>query len=153
MTAAINNLGTRTPTSASQFPFFDPSQGQDARCSLQDIAAALVPLLTTSGAFITQYAAPNATAFNVAIGAPTNGASMFLLLTPNAGYATGTITLPLAATCVDQQEILVTSTQAVVALTVAGNGSVVNGAPTALVTNGFFRLRFDGVFKAWYRVG
>ena len=37
--------------------------------------------------------------------------------------------------------------------TVAGNGSTVNGAPTTLAANSFFRLRFDGVFKAWYRVG
>ena len=29
----------------------------------------------------------------------------------------------------------------------------VNGAPGNLAANGFFRLRFDGVFKAWYRVG
>lgn len=152
MTAAINNLGTRTPTTASQFPFYDPSQGQDARCSLQDIAQALVPLLTTSGAFITQYAAPNATGFNVQVQLPVNGASIFLLLTPNAGYAAGTITLPAVATCIDGQELLVACMQLVTALTVAGNGAPVNGAPTTLAANGFFRLRFDGVFKAWYRV-
>jgi hypothetical protein len=29
----------------------------------------------------------------------------------------------------------------------------VNGAPTTLAANAFFRLRFDGVFNAWYRIG
>lgn len=155
MGATIQNLNQGTLTSASQIPFGDTTNGVDRRASVADLAAVLEPLMTTAGEgnFITQYAGPNATAFNVLVAPPTDGASMFLLMTPNAGYATGTITLPAAASCVDQQEILVTSTQAVVALTVAGNGSVVNGAPTALVTNGFFRLRFDGVFKAWYRVG
>lgn len=153
MTTAINNLGTRLPSSAAQFPFYDASQGQDARCSLQDIAAALAPLLTASGGLITQYAAPNATGFGVTIAPPTDGTSMFLLLTPAAGYAAGTITLPPQANCIDGQELLVSCTQAVTTLTVAGNDSTVNGAPAALTANGFFRLRFDGVFKAWYRCG
>jgi len=102
---------------------------------------------------VTQYAAPAATGFTVLVAPPDSGDSMFLLLTPNAGYAAGTITLPAAATCVDGQELLVTTTQLVTALTVGGNGSTVNGAPTTLAANAFFRLRFDGVFKAWYRVG
>jgi hypothetical protein len=41
----------------------------------------------------------------------------------------------------------------VTTLTIAGNGSTLNGAPTTIAANGFFNLRFDGVFKAWYRVG
>ena len=48
---------------------------------------------------------------------------------------------------------MVSCTQAVTTLTVSGNGSTVNGAPTTLAANGFFRLRYDGVFKAFYRVG
>ena len=55
--------------------------------------------------------------------------------------------------CKDGQEVLVTSTQAVTALTVSGNGSTVYGAPSALTANAFFKLRFDGVVKAWYRIG
>lgn len=100
---------------------------------------------------ITQYAAPASTGFTVTL--TDNSASKFLLLTPTGTLAAGTITLPAQANCADRQEILVTSTQAVTALTVAGNGSTVNGAPTTIAANGFFRLRFDAVFKAWYRVG
>jgi hypothetical protein len=47
----------------------------------------------------------------------------------------------------------VNTTQAVTALTVAGNGATVNGAPTTLAANGFFRIRFDAVLDVWYRVG
>jgi hypothetical protein len=79
---------------------------------------------------------------------------MFLLLTPTGGFAAGTITLPAQATCVDGQEVLVTTTQLVTALTVGGNGATaVNGAPTTLAANAFFRMRYDGPAKSWYRVG
>jgi hypothetical protein len=149
----IERFNEGTPTSASQIPFNDPPNGVDRRASLAAFAEVLQPLLSSSSGFITQYAAPNATGFNVLIAPPTNGASVYLLLTPAAGYAAGTITLPLQASCVDGQEVLVSCTQAVTTLTVAGNGSTVNGAPATLAANAFFRLRFDGVFDAWYRIG
>lgn len=150
---SIERLNQGTPSAASQLPFYDTQNGQDRRCSLSEVAQVLQSELIASGGLITQYAAPNASGFQVALVPPADGASLFLLLTPAAGYAVGTITLPAQALCVDGQEVLVSCTQAVAALTVAGNGSTVNGAPTALAANAFFRLRFDGVFKAWYRVG
>jgi hypothetical protein len=149
---AIERLNQGAWSEASQIPFYDPTNGGDRRASVSELAALLQPLLSSAGQ-ITQYAAPNATGFNVLIAPPTDGVSMFLLLTPAGAYAAGTITLPPQASCIDGQEILVTCTQVVTALTVAGNGSTVNGAPTTLAANAFFRLRFDGVFKAWYRVG
>lgn len=150
----IRDLNQGTPTSDSQIPFGDTPNGQDRRASLSDFADVLAPLLpNANGALVTQYAAPAATGFTVLIAPVDAGDSIYLLLTPNAGYAAGTITLPAAATCVDGQELLVTTTQLVTALTVAGNGSTVNGAPTTLAANGFFRLRFDGVLHTWNRVG
>lgn len=150
---AIERLNQGTPSAASQIPFYDAQNGQDRRMSVDQLATVLQTELTPAGGLITQYAAPNATGFNVAIAPPTDGASMYLLLTPAGAYAAGTVTLPAQALCIDGQELLVSCTQAVTALTVAGNGSTVNGAPANLAANGFFRLRFDGVFKAWYRVG
>lgn len=150
---SIDKLNQGTPSSASQIPFSDTTNGCDRRASLGVFAAVLAPLLpNANGGLVTQYFAPNATGWATTVLPPDDGDSMWLLVTPAAGYATGTITLPLAATCQDGQETLVSCTQAVTALTVAGNGSTVNGAPTTLAANAFFRLRFDGVFKAWYRV-
>lgn len=151
--SSIQRLATATPTSASQIPFNDPQNGRDSKASLADMAGVLQELLTPSGGLITQYSQPNATGWSVQVAPPTDGASMYLLITPLAGYAAGTITLPAQASCVDGQELLVSCTQLVTALTVAGNGSTVNGAPTTLAANGFFRLRFDGTFKAWFRAG
>lgn len=153
--SAIDKLNrVSTLTAADLVALFSNSLGNDAAATLGTLLIFLQSQLSAAGTQVTQYAAPNATGFNVAIAPPVAGQSMFLLLTPTGGFAAGTITLPAQAACVDGQELLVTCTQIVTALTVAGSGSVVNGAPTTLAAaNAFFRLRFDGVAKAWYRVG
>lgn len=99
---------------------------------------------------ITQYAAPNATGFNVQIDSMIG--DVHLILTPVAGYATGTITLPLSP--IDKQTVLVNSTQAITTLTVTPQtDATIIGQPTTLAANGFFTLKFDAVLKRWYRVG
>lgn len=150
---AIERLNQGTLTSASSLPFYDPTNGQDRRSSVSQLTEVIQASLTTSSGFITQYSAPSATGFSVTLAPVTDGASVYLLLTPAAGYAAGTIVMPAVAASVHGQEVLVSSTQAVTTLTVSGNGATLNGAPTALTANAFFRLRFDGVFSAWYRVG
>jgi hypothetical protein len=80
--------------------------------------------------------------------------NVHLILTPLAGYAAGTITLPAKATLVDKQEVLVNCTQAVTTLTIGLNGATgAVGAPTTLAANAFFRLMYDAVTSNWYRVG
>lgn len=150
---AFDQLNTGAVTSASQIPFYDPNTGSDARASLAEFAEVLQGLVTAPGDFQTQRSAPNATGFNAAIAPPAAGASVWLLLTPAAAYAAGTITLPALSECMDGQEVLVSCTQTVTTLAIAGNGATVNGAPSTIAANGFFRLRFDAVFAAWYRVG
>lgn len=149
---AIQNLTKTTDlASADLVALFSASVGSDVAATLSTLVAWLQGQLTASGGMVTQYSAPSATGFSVTITPPSTGASVFLLLTPVAGYAAGTIVLP--ASPVDAQEVLVSCTQAVTTLTVSGNGSTLNGAPAALTANAFFRLRFDGVLRAWYRVG
>lgn len=147
----IQNLNQSSIGAASQIPFYDPSNGVDRRDSVTALAAIVATLLSTAAAPAAQYAAPNATGFSVQIAPVEDGASVYLLLTPAAGYAAGTIVLPAQATCEDGQIVQVSCTQIVTALTVNGNGASVNGAPTTLAANAFFTLRFDGVFRAWYR--
>ena len=152
MAATIINLPQGTITAGSTVPFYDPNNGADRRCSVTELATLLQTLLTTS-APMAQYSAPAATGFSVTVAPAVSGQSVLLLLTPAAGYAAGTIVLPAVATCVDGQEVSCTCTQSVGTLTTSGNGATVNGAPSSLAANGFFKLRFDGVFGAWYRVG
>ncbi len=128
-----------------------PSQYGDSRtASMTAVAAFVQSTITTSDNKTTQYAAPSATGFSVSIGG--SGASVWLVLTPLATYATGTIVLPAVATVVDKQELLVNTTQIVTALTITPNGATVTGAPTTLAANAFFTLRFEAVTKTWYRV-
>lgn len=147
MGAAINNLPAASIVAADQIPFYSSSDGQDRRASASQLAELIQSLLTSSGA-VTQYAAPSSTGFSVTIAPPVAGGSVYLLLTPGATYATGTIVMPAAPA--DRQEVSVMSTQIVTALTVSGNGYTVTGAPTTLAANGTFKLRYDAVLSAWY---
>ena len=137
--------------SSDQVPIYSSEQGDARKASMATLLAFFAGRITANDDKITQYAAPSATAFNIQVNNDSD--SIWLVLTPTAGFAAGTITLPAVANCVDRQEVLVNCTQAVTALTVAGNGGTVTGAPTTLVANAYFRLRFAAVTKTWYRVG
>lgn len=152
MGASINNLPARQIKLADQIPFASTENGQDGRTSASQLAEVIATSFATSGALVTQYVAPSATGFTVAVTTPTSGASMWLLLRPNATYATGTIVLPAVDTLAEGQEVAVSCTQIVTALTVSGNGATVSGAPTTLAAGGFFRMRYDRPSLTWYRI-
>lgn len=155
----INQLSEEGTLSAGdQFPIWVTGNGATRRVSANDIAVFVQSEINANGGFITQYAAPNATAFAVQINPVVAGNSVFLPLMPTGTFATGAITLPSAASSQDGQEVLVNSTQIVTTLTVnylnaANVLTTVVGAPTTIAANGFFRLRFDAVFKIYIRIG
>lgn len=153
----INQLSAiSTLTAGDLFALFSTSNGDARKCAVSVLQSYLQANLTftASGAvaeYVTQYAAPAASGFNVAV---TDGDdNIWLILTPLAGYAAGTITLPASSGAVDKQQVNVNCTQAVTTLTIGANGaSAVVGAPTALTANQFFTLRFDAATSNWYRV-
>lgn len=150
----INQLTARDTLSAGDLiPIWATSNGDTRKTAISVLLQYMQDNLdfSPSDLYTTQYSAPSATGFNVQI---TDGNdSIHLILTPVAGYAAGTITLPTLANCVDKQEVLVNCTQSVTTLTIAGNGATVTGAPTTLTANAFFRLKFDDLTDVWYRVG
>ena len=155
---AISKLNsTDQIVAGDQIPIGSQSNGDDRRIAttvLLDYMQANLTFPDVTGAPVleTQYSVPSATGFNVQI---TDGSdSIHLILTPTAGYAAGTITLPAVANAIDKQEVLVNCTQQVTALTVDGNGATaVTGEPTSLGADDFFRLKFDIISKTWYRIG
>lgn len=148
----INQLSAADSLSDGDLlPVYSQNNGDARKASLSLLVSYLLGKITSTDDKTTQYAAPSATAFNVQIVG--TGVSIWLVLTPTGAFAAGTLTLPPVAGVKDKQEILVNCTQGITALTVAGNGATVTGAPTTLAANGFFRLRFDGVTDTWYRVG
>ena len=148
----INQLSRADEVTAGDLvPVYSQANGDARAAAISVLAAYIQTLITANDDKVTQYAAPSATGFTVTI--TDSDESVWLILTPVAGYAAGTIALPSAAESVDKQEVLVNTTQAVTTLTVSCSGGTVTGAPTTLAANAFFRMRFDGVTSTWYRVG
>jgi hypothetical protein len=145
----ISQLTAATSLSTGdQLPIYSTEGGDTLRASLALLLAFMQTNLTMpTGDLVQQFAAPSATGFTVAIAI----GDTWLILTPVAGYAAGTITLP--ANPLDGERVRVNSTQAVTTLTVGGNGRTVTGAPTTLAANAFFTMAYSATLNAWYRVG
>ena len=120
---AIDRLSSVSALSAADLiPLFSGAIGSDAKATLGLLVTWLQAQLTADTAFTHQYSAPSATGWSVTVAPPADGGNVYLLLTPTAGFAAGTVTLPSAAE--HGQEVVVACTQAVTALTVAGRLSV-----------------------------
>lgn len=152
MSSTLQELNRGPITGASQLAYFDPVNGAARRASVAQLAAVLRDTLTTPpNGLLTQYATPTATGFMVLIAPQTQGASVFLLLSPTGTLAAGTLLLPQGF---DGQEVVVHTRQAITALTVTpATGQTLVSAPTTLAAGGFFRVRFDGPQSTWCRIG
>lgn len=144
---SINQLSAiDTLTAGDLLAVWASGNGDTRKAALSVLTTYLQSTLALPGALTTQYAAPSATGFSVTVAA----GNTWLILTPTAGFAAGTIVLPTSAD--DRAEVNVNCTQSVGTLTVSAGGTTVTGAPTALSANGFFTMRFDDVANVWYRV-
>lgn len=150
--SGLQTINQGTFTTASQLLFYDVGNGVARRASVQDLATVLAEILPTPGDLVTQYASPTGSGFTVTVAPPTNGASMWLLMTPAAGYAAGTVVFPAGAESVNGQELLITSTQSVSTVTWNGNGSSIAGAPSGITGGVPLRFRYDTVTASWYRI-
>ena len=132
-------------------PVYPTQQGTDSSITWANVISSLGIVTNdgNGGNLLTQYATP-LTGTTVKAVPLLTGQSVWLLLTPAGTIAALTVTLFDSPQ--DKQEINVTTTQTITALTVGGNGYTVLGAPTTLAANGFFTLRFDAVNKVYYRV-
>lgn len=146
--STINQLPSLSQLSGGdQLPVYSPVNGDARRVSI----TSLIEFFQANFAdpdYLTIINAPTNSGFNLQLGAQTQ--SVFLILNPSGAFAAGTITLPPVASCFDGQEILVASSQSIVALTVNGNGATLVGAPSALGIGGFFTIRFNALQGTWY---
>jgi len=131
-----------------QVPVYDSDAGTARKASVSQFVAYFRSAFASPDVAVT-ISSPIA-GFNQVLA--TSATSIWLILTPAGTLATGTVTLPPVADCFDGQQVLVTSTESITALTVAGNGATVNGAPAALGIDGFFALRFNKLLSSWYCV-
>ena len=149
MSTPINKLSEVVPQLSDKIAVWDNANSSPRNTSLARLLTLIEANLSTYKPD-TQYAAPSATGFSVTIDSE-DGSDKYLLLVPAGTYAEGTIVLPSTG-LVDKQEVTVHCTQVVTALTVSAIKDV-NGAPTTLNANDFFKLKYDITFEAWYRVG
>ena len=155
--ADINQLSAvDTLTAGDLLPIWKTNNGDTRKAAMSVLQAYMQNNLTFPSVaagvsqFVPQYASPVATGFTVTL--TSNSDNRWLILTPLAGYAAGTIVFPALANVVDNQEILVVSTQAIAALTINGNGATVIGAPAYVSANGGFRFKFNALGGIWYRL-
>jgi hypothetical protein len=149
--AYIPNLSTASSFTASDYVIMAQGNNNNAQRVSAAVMAAFFASYLEVGSLVNYYSAPSATGFTTTV--PDTDDNYWVILTPVAGYAAGTIVLPSSTTAQDQQTINVNCTQAVTTLTINGNGATVTGAPTTLAANAYFTLRFDAVTTTWYRVG
>lgn len=141
-----------SPALADQSLIWDVSNSDWRLSPLSDIFTLFsTSFLNTMLEPDSQYAAPAVTGFDVLINANDN--DTHLILTPASTLAAGTLTLPTPANLRDKQLLIVSCTQQVTALTVAGNGAAaVNGAPTTLGADDFFTIKYDLTLNTWNRI-
>lgn len=146
----INNLSTiDSVAGGDQVPVFDESAGTARKMSISQLLAYFAANFA-SPEFEVQTAAPTLSGFTMTLTASVK--SIWAVLSPTGAFAAGTIVLPPVANCFDGQTVIVTSGQAITALTVNGNGATVNGAPSGLGANGFAQFRFYALTSTWWCV-
>lgn len=138
---------------ADELALFSKAAGSTRKVTAPQLAAYVLEAIEGAPDETIYSLATDGSSFTVAVLPATPGGSAWAQITLSGPAPAGTIILPGVEDRAHGQEVLVTCTQAVAALTVNGAGATVLGAPTALAANGFFRLRFDLISTTWYRIG
>lgn len=147
----INQLPLLTQASAGdQIPVYTPNNGDARRLPIGALLAYFQQNFA-SPTLATNLYTPG-TGFNQPVPTPV-AQQQWMLIQPAGTMASGTITLPLNTGTPDGTEVLVTTTQQIIAFTLAGNGAAsVYGAPTTLAAEDFFRMRYVSATNSWYRI-
>ena len=146
----INQLSAVTALAAGdQIPVFSTANGDARKASLTALLAYIEANFAQPG-LTKQTASPTSTGFTVTVAASTED-KIWLVLSPTGAFATGTIVLPVNADTFDGQSVLVTCSQAITTLTVTGTGTI-NGAPTSLIANSFFEVKYNASVGQWFCV-
>jgi len=150
--AEINDLSSVSSselTGSDLLVTFSNSNGDSRKISLSNFLTWLNTNFTNTSFTVEAYVPVTGQTLTIT----DDGLPRWLKMIPAGTLSTLAVTLPADENATDGQEILVTSTEVVTTLTINGNGATVNGAPSALTANGFFKLRYNALDVIWYRVG
>jgi hypothetical protein len=81
------------------------------------------------------------------------GGDVWAQITLSATFPAATFILPGIDDRAHNQEVLVTCTQTITALTINANGAALSGAPATIGPAAPFRLKYDLPSNTWYRIG
>ena len=130
-------------------PIWDGSNGDTRKASMTTLLAYITSNFVDPD-YTTRIIAPSATGFTIDAGS--TGDSLWLIVNPVADYAAGSIWLPPSTSAVDGQEIVVTFTAAVTALSVTSVGATVSGFTAGAGDNDTFLLRYNTEQLTWYAI-
>lgn len=147
----INQLPLLAQVSpGDQVPVYSPNNGDARRLPISSLLQFFQQTFA-SPTLATNVYTPG-TGFNLAVPTPV-AAQQWMLIQPAGTLALGTITMPLNTQTPDGTEVLVTTTQEITGFTMALNGATAAyGAPTTLLAEEFFRMRFVQATNSWYRI-
>lgn len=152
-TRIINLNEATTISAADQIPIYSQSDGV-RRISVNTLMSFILASVEPAGDFEEQAAAPTASPATITVDPTVDGGSVWLVITPTGVIAATTINLPASGDAADGQEVLVTTTQTLTALTIAATGlNLGGGMPTTLAANGKFRVKFYAPTNTWYLIG
>lgn len=146
----INKLTRADSVSAGDVvPVYVQNQGDARGASMAVISDFVLGQIEISGTdFVTQYALPAATGFSIQVNDTSE--NTHLIISPTGAFAAGTIVLPSFANLIEGQQVMVTITQPLTALTITPSGSTIIGAPAGLIANQTFMLKYDQASTTWY---
>lgn len=97
-----------------------------------------------------QTSAPTSTGFTMTLTASTS--SIWAQIESTGAFAAGTVTLPPVADAFDGQQILITCSNAITALTVSPNGASTVGVPVGIAAESAILLRYSLSLTRWFCV-
>lgn len=139
---------TDTLNGSDLFPLFSNANGDARKTSLTNLLTYFKESFTAPDFITTITAAVNGQTVSMS----DNSTNQWACLTPAGTIATGTIVFPISTGLVDGQEIIVTSSNTITALTINGNGSTVVGGPTTIGATSPFKMKYNLLTTSWYKV-
>lgn len=150
----INQLSaTDTLTDGDQFFVYKQSSGDSRKIAASVISNYIEAnlLATDSNSYVDQYESPIASGFSIII--PATDSNVNLYINPYATYATGSITLPNANSCISNQTVSIFTTQQINTITILPNGAIdILTVPTALAEDSGIVLKYNSNTLIWYRI-
>lgn len=143
----INQLSATTSlTTSDKMVIYSNDNGDSRKATLSTLLDFLHDNFQEEG-LVTQIVVPT-TGQVVTLNAQTQ--DMWLVLNPAGALASLTVTLPPQSSAFDGQQVTVTTTQAITALTIGGNGATVYGSPGTLLAGGLVTFKFNVSQNGWY---